>query len=125
MQLFDQKIKPQNEYFFRGRRKVFTSSLPLNGKNVLSLGSGSKSKEMAQITDAQRYTISVMLRKNYQRKDICEAIGVSKSVLSREISRNKNLKIGTYSYTYDKMAVSVRKERHKNPRCFRKVAFRN
>lgn len=43
---------------------------------------------MSHLTYEQRYTISVMLQAGYTQTSISEALGRSKSVISREISRN-------------------------------------
>jgi IS30 family transposase len=51
---------------------------------------------MSHLTPEQRYTISVMLKANYPRKEIALAIGKDKSVLSREISRNCDQRNGEY-----------------------------
>ena len=51
---------------------------------------------MPHLTESQRYTIQVMLNQGYKRKEICEAIGRDKSVLSREIKRNRDLRTGEY-----------------------------
>jgi len=51
---------------------------------------------MPHLTEPQRYTIQVMLKQGYARKEICEAIGRDKSVLSREIKRNRDLRSGEY-----------------------------
>ncbi|MFR9523864.1 MAG: IS30 family transposase [Rikenellaceae bacterium] len=74
---------------------------------------------MTHLTREQRYTISAMLQQNYKQIDIAKAIGKSKSVISREIHRNKNNK-GKYSFTYAQMCVDVRKERYRTPRKFNK-----
>ena len=51
---------------------------------------------MPHLTEPQRYTIEVMLKQGYTRKEICQAIGRDKSVLSREIKRNRDLRSGEY-----------------------------
>jgi transposase, IS30 family len=53
---------------------------------------------MVHVTEEQRYTISVMIMKGYKQKDIAEAIGKDKSVVSREIKRNKDKRSGEYRY---------------------------
>jgi IS30 family transposase len=55
-----------------------------------------KLSNMSHITIEQRYTISVMLKANYPRKEIALAIGKDKSVLSREIRRNSDQRNGEY-----------------------------
>lgn len=51
---------------------------------------------MSHLTVAQRYTISVMLKENFSRSDIGKAIGKDKSVISRELKRNSDLRSDTY-----------------------------
>ncbi|WP_341907076.1 IS30 family transposase [Fluviicola taffensis] len=45
---------------------------------------------MSHLTYEQRYTISVMLQAGYTQASISEALGRNKSVISREIARNRN-----------------------------------
>ncbi len=45
-------------------------------------------KTYKQLTCEQRYTIRVLLKKNFSQKDIANAIGVNKSTISRELKRN-------------------------------------
>ena len=45
---------------------------------------------MSHLTYEQRYTISVMLQAGYTQTSISEALGRSKSVISREIIRNRD-----------------------------------
>ena len=45
---------------------------------------------MSHLTYEQRYTISVMLQAGYTQASISETLGRNKSVISREISRNRN-----------------------------------
>lgn len=42
------------------------------------------------LTECQRSQIEVLLNKEYMQKEIAEAIGVSKSTISRELSRNSD-----------------------------------
>ncbi len=72
---------------------------------------------MSHLTSEQRYTISAMYKQKYKQIDIAKAIGKDKSVVSRELKRNRNNK-GRYSYGYAQMCVSVRKERYKESRRF-------
>jgi transposase, IS30 family len=51
---------------------------------------------MSHVTEQQRYTIAVMLQQNYKQIEIAKAIGKSKSVVSREIARNKDKRNGVY-----------------------------
>ena len=72
---------------------------------------------MSHITEEQRYEISFMLSRGCTQKEISEKIGKHKSVISREIRRNRNDK-GKYSFSYAQMCVSVRKERYQKTRKF-------
>jgi len=63
----------------------------------------------------QRYTISAMRKQGCTQKQIAEAIGKDKSVVSRELKRNANTK-GRYSYEYAQDMASLRKQRMKKPR---------
>lgn len=49
-----------------------------------------------QLTVEQRYTISQMRSKWYKQQDIADVIGKDKSVLSRELKRNCDLRSGEY-----------------------------
>ncbi|MDZ4204281.1 MAG: IS30 family transposase [Bacteroidales bacterium] len=49
-----------------------------------------------QLTVEQRYTISQMRNKWYKQQDIADVIGKDKSVLSRELKRNCDLRSGEY-----------------------------
>ncbi|MCP4459212.1 MAG: helix-turn-helix domain-containing protein [Cytophagales bacterium] len=51
---------------------------------------------MAHLTREQRYTIYCMLNSGKRQCDIALAIGKDKSVVSREISRNKDQRSGVY-----------------------------
>lgn len=51
---------------------------------------------MSHLTYEQRYTISIMLQAGINQSSIAEALNRSKSVISREISRNKDQKSGKY-----------------------------
>ena len=52
---------------------------------------------MAHITEGQRYTIEVLLAKGKTQEFIAKTIGKHKSVVSREINRNKDKRNGKYS----------------------------
>ena len=56
-----------------------------------------------------------MYRQGCSQKQIAEAIGKDKSVVSREIKRNANPK-GKYSFEYAQDMACLRKERMKKPR---------
>ena len=51
---------------------------------------------MAHLTKAQRYVISCLLAKGKRQKEIADVIGKDKSVISREIKRNKDQRSGLY-----------------------------
>ena len=51
---------------------------------------------MAHLTTEQRYKIQVLHEKNYALTEIAKEIGKDKSVVSREIRRNKDPRNGTY-----------------------------
>ena len=72
---------------------------------------------MTQLTKEQRYTISVMHKQGFQQKEIAATINKDKSVVSRELDRNRN-KHGVYSYSHAQMQADVRKERLRKPRAF-------
>lgn len=55
-----------------------------------------KLSNMSHITAEQRYTISVMHKKNHSQKEIAEAIGRDKSIVSRELKRNCDKRSGEY-----------------------------
>lgn len=65
---------------------------------------------MSHLTYEQRYTISVMLQSGHTQKSIAEALNRDKSVISREISRNKDKRNGIYS---DQKAQNKCDERHR------------
>jgi len=67
------------------------------------------------LTREQRYTIFAMHRQGCTQKKIAEAIGKDKSVISRELKRNANLK-GKYFFEYAQDMASLRKEHLKKPR---------
>lgn len=72
-------------------------------------------KKKNHLTREQRYAISVMYRQGCSQKEIAQAIGKDKSVISRELKRNANLK-GKYSFEYAQDMATLRKERYKKPR---------
>ena len=51
---------------------------------------------MTHLTKAQRYVISCLLAKGKRQKEIADVIGKDKSVISREIKRNKDQRSGLY-----------------------------
>jgi transposase, IS30 family len=54
------------------------------------------SKYMGHLTTEQRYTIEAMKKQGHSQKDIADAIGKCKSVVSRELGRNRDLRSGEY-----------------------------
>ena len=52
---------------------------------------------MAHLTKPQRYTIEAMLKEGHTQSEIARVIGKNKSVVSREIKRNRDLRSGSYS----------------------------
>ena len=53
---------------------------------------------MNHITYELRYTISCMLKEGYNQSEIGRVIGKNKSVLSKELERNKDQRIGEYRH---------------------------
>ena len=51
---------------------------------------------MKHITVEQRYTIFVMLKAGFSQKDIAKTISKSESSISRELSRNSDIRNGVY-----------------------------
>ena len=52
---------------------------------------------MAHLIKPQRYTIEAMLKEGHTQSEIARVIGKNKSVVSREIKRNRDLRSGSYS----------------------------
>jgi IS30 family transposase len=67
------------------------------------------------LTREQRYTISCLHKHGCSQKLIAQTIGKDKSVVSRELKRNANLK-GKYHFEYAQDMAELRKERSKKPR---------
>ena len=65
---------------------------------------------MAHLTQEQRYTISRLLANNKKQCEIATIIGKNKSVVSREIKRNKDQRNGVYRH---ELANKKYKLRHK------------
>ena len=55
-----------------------------------------KVTKMSHLTSSQRYTIASMKKSGHSQKAIAEAIGKDKSVVSRELKRNRDLRSGEY-----------------------------
>ena len=70
---------------------------------------------MSHITYEQRYTISLMLEQGFSKSKIGELLGKDKSVIGREIERNKDQRNGKYNYILaDKKCKLRHKEKHKH-----------
>lgn len=65
---------------------------------------------MSHLTQEQRYTISSMLDAGFGRPSICIVIGKDKSVLSRELKRNCDLRSQKYSYGLAQRKCEKRKK---------------
>lgn len=75
---------------------------------------------MAHLTQEQRYSISVLLRNGKKQSEIAVVIGKDKSVISREIKRNKDLRNGVYKYEQAQRKYISRqklKQKHKAFTC--------
>ncbi len=66
---------------------------------------------MKHITREQRYTICVMKQHDYKQKEIALAIGKDKSVVSRELKRNCDMRSGEYK---DSLAQQKYEQRQKD-----------
>jgi IS30 family transposase len=72
---------------------------------------------MAHITTAQRHTISCMLNQGQTKAEIAATIGKHRSVVCREIKRNKDQRNGAYnSDLADRKYAKRQKEKHKHKR---------
>jgi IS30 family transposase len=70
---------------------------------------------MSHITYEQRYTISTMVKQGFRQIDIAKVIGKDKSVISREIKRNKDMRNGEYKHNLaHKKCLSRHKTKHKH-----------
>lgn len=73
---------------------------------------------MSHITDKQRYAISEMLKQGYTQIEIAKVIGKDKSVVSREINRNKDRRNGEYRYELAVRKSRMRQRYKSKPRKF-------
>lgn len=73
---------------------------------------------MKHLTEMQRYTIFSMREKNFSKTVIANMIGVHKSTVSRELSRNKDEKTGRYEWS---KAQEKSEERQKKRYRYRKL----
>jgi len=67
------------------------------------------------LTREQRYEIQAFLKMNVKPAEIARQIGKDRSVISREIKRNSDLK-GRYRACYADDVAKLRKERLSRPR---------
>ena len=65
---------------------------------------------MPHLTPEQRYTISTMLHQGFSQSKIACTIGKDKSVISREIKRNSDLRNGEYKFTLAQKKYTVRQK---------------
>ena len=76
----------------------------------MSYLSPTKKLNMGHITSEQRYTIEVMLKQGCNQKEIGLAIGKDKSVISRELKRNRDERSGEYRSDLAKRKTANRHE---------------
>lgn len=65
---------------------------------------------MSHVTEGQRYTIESMLKQGYTQKEISTVIEKDKSVVSREIKRNKDQRNGIYGADLAQRKYETRKQ---------------
>ena len=75
---------------------------------------------MSHLTQSQRYTTSEMKSKGYRHKEIAAVIGKDKSVVSRELRRNCDLRNGTYRA--ELAECKYRQRLMEKPRCIKFTA---
>lgn len=72
---------------------------------------------MTHLTKEQRYTISCMFKQGEKNTEIASTIGKHKSVVGREIQRNKDQRSGIYDHDLANRKYAKRqKEKHKHKR---------
>lgn len=77
----------------------------------------SKSFDMSHLTEHQRYTISTMLENGYKQIEIATIINKDKSVVSREIKRNRDKRSGKYKHDLaNRKYLHRQKIKHKHKR---------
>ena len=77
---------------------------------------------MPHLTKEQRYTISSMLKQGKKNTEIASTIGKHKSVVCREIKRNKDQRSGVYGHDLANRKYAKRqKEKYKHKRFTNKV----
>lgn len=69
---------------------------------------------MSHISYEQRYTISCMLKQGYSQTSIGAVLGRSKSVICREIHRNKDLRSGEYKPDLAQKSIARDKKKRIN-----------
>lgn len=77
-----------------------------------------KLQNMSHLTVEQRYTIERMIQQGYKRVEIAKCIGKHKSVVSRELKRNCDMRSG--KYTSD---LAQRKYNHRNRTKPKRIVF--
>lgn len=65
---------------------------------------------MSHVTEGQRYAIESMLKQGYTQKEISIVIEKDKSVVSREIKRNKDQRNGIYGADLAQRKYETRKQ---------------
>lgn len=65
---------------------------------------------MSHLTQEQRYTISVLKKEGYSQKDIAQRLDRHKSVISRELRRNCDLRNGEYKAKLAQKKYEIRKK---------------
>ena len=87
-------------FIFLGRCRLFSRKIQHeNGYNVekcISLQGLTNCKNMAYLTKRQRYEIYAKQQNGMNYTQIANAIGVSKSTISRELRRNHDKRNGIY-----------------------------
>ena len=73
---------------------------------------------MAHLTLEQRYTIECMHKKGYKQKDISQAINKDKSVVSRELKRNCDLRNNAYLSSLAQQKYTKRQKEKPRKRYF-------
>jgi len=73
---------------------------------------------MSHLTKEQRYTICSMKLQGYSQKDIAQTIGKDKSVISRELQRNRDQRSGVYNHDLAQRKYIKRQSYKKKPRIF-------
>jgi len=80
---------------------------------------------MSHLTKEQRYLISCLLKQGKKQKEIADAIEKDKSVISREIKRNKDQRNGLYKYELAQKKYDYRqKHKHKYKRFTPEIKIR-